>query len=536
MADTFGLIGLGSMGRVIARTLLLRGVPLTVWGRNPSRVQEAVDRTAAIAADPHDLARRCSVIALCLPNANAVQQVVFAAGGLAEQLRPGSILVDLTSARPEDARALADCLAESSIYYVDAPIIGSPLAAAARGLRVPVGGDAAAVERARALLREIADPVVHVGPAGSGQAMRLVHQAMLGINAVAMGEGVVLARAIGADPALLHAFLSGSQADNGILASCDEFGTPDPNGHPAQMLAQDLGLANRLGARLGLRLPALATSADLCQRIAFQQPDPGVIGISTQFQVEHQRLAAATTALEPSPGAVRLLPLPETRPLRRQGTAAVAATQSVPACVGTAPTTRPVMPDGRSGTATIPRRRSALPDGQTTRVVHRDSSAPAASQPAPRPAAALPGYQTPAWERSDNTGAQPAALHVSSMEPAAALTLPGLVRINWDAAGRRREWVRGVRAVIAACFAGIVGALLAWMGGQHDLATATVLGMVCGLAIVLIRCGLLTGMLVGGGGVLVGMLASQGIGVMAPFQLLGGILAAGLLGLIEQGE
>ena len=187
-----GMIGLGLMGRAIARNVLRRGFALTVLGH---RSREALDALVAEGAreagTAAELARDADVVLICVTGTPQVRDVFHRAGGLVEGAHPGLIVVDSSTSDPGFAREAVDALSPKGAAFVDAPVNRTPKEAAEGRLNVLAGGDAAVVDALRPLFDAYAETVHHLGAHGSGYRAKLIH------NFVAQANSVVIAEAFG---------------------------------------------------------------------------------------------------------------------------------------------------------------------------------------------------------------------------------------------------------------------------------------------------------------------------------------------------
>lgn len=221
-----GWIGTGLMGSRMAANLLRAGCAVTVWNRTRDKVQPLLDQGAAWADSPAQLAAAVDVLMTSLTDAAAVSDVLVRQGAAAA-LRPGTLMIDLSSIAPTSARDHARLLASTGVAHLDAPVSGGTRGAAAATLAIMVGGAAVDVERARPLLTALGRPT-HVGPSGAGQIAKLANQVIVAVTLGAVAEALTLAARAGADPAAVRSALSGGFADSRILQE-----------HGVRMLAGD---------------------------------------------------------------------------------------------------------------------------------------------------------------------------------------------------------------------------------------------------------------------------------------------------------
>ena len=212
-----GFVGLGVMGRPMARHILDAGFVLTVASRSRGPVDELAAAGATAADAPADVARVAHVIILMLPDPPDVGTVIFGPGGLVETARPGTVIVDMSTGDPLLARDWAEQLAKKSVDLLDAPVSGGEAGAIAGTLSIMVGGRAEALERARPALEPMSSRIVHVGDSGAGQIAKAANQLVVGSTIQAVAEALLLARAAKVDPARVREALLGGFAASRVL-------------------------------------------------------------------------------------------------------------------------------------------------------------------------------------------------------------------------------------------------------------------------------------------------------------------------------
>lgn len=251
--QSVGYIGLGVMGGALARRLLTARV-LTVFDLNAEAVAGLVEAGATPAESAADLAARCDVVFLCLPKSEHVEAVLFGAGGLAGQLREGSVVVDQTSGDPEVTRSLAERLAERGIGMVDAPVSGGAKGAAAGTITIMTGGAEADLAKVRPILEQISPNIFACGEIGAGQVMKLINNTISLCNRFAMLEGVALGMRNGLDLSVMADVLNSggakSKASENMLPGLVK-GEPNSFFQMALML-KDLNLASGLAVSCGV--------------------------------------------------------------------------------------------------------------------------------------------------------------------------------------------------------------------------------------------------------------------------------------------
>lgn len=259
MGEAVGVIGLGVMGAPMARNLLRAGHAVSVFSRSQEPVQRLVAEGAAAATTPAQLASRADVIVAMLPGEQVTASLLDGDEGLWAGARNGSILVDMSTASPGWARALAQQGAEHGVAVLDAPVSGGDVGAQQGTLSIMAGGEAADVERARPVL-EALGTVTHVGGYGAGQTVKLCNQLVVGGTIALVSEALVLAAQAGVDPAQVIEVLSGGLAANRVmeLRGRNFLEHDFEPGGKASFQHRDLGLALDAGREAGVPLPVTA--------------------------------------------------------------------------------------------------------------------------------------------------------------------------------------------------------------------------------------------------------------------------------------
>ena len=260
-----GFVGLGTMGAAMARNIAAAGFPLTVWNRTPKRARALRDAGAAKAETPRDVAHASDVVVVCVSDTPDVEAVLFEEGGVADAARDGLLVVDCSTISPSATRDFAARLKSKGAALVDAPVSGGSEGAQKGTLTIFVGGEAADFERAQPVLAAMGKTITHVGPVGSGQAVKAVNQVILAGAYLGVAEGIVLALKAGLDVEQVVAALSGGAAQSWVLAnrSGRMIVNDYPLGFKVALHRKDLGIALDLARETGTVLPISA----LCEQI-----------------------------------------------------------------------------------------------------------------------------------------------------------------------------------------------------------------------------------------------------------------------------
>lgn len=267
---SIGLIGLGIMGRPMARNLLRAGYPLVVHDVDRTGVDALVAEGATAGAAPRGVAEATDVLITMLPDSPQVREVYLGPDGALEALRPGWLAIDMSSIAPSTARELATRAAAGGAEILDAPVSGGDKGAIAGTLSIMVGGTDAAFDRALPILSAMGKTIVHVGPAGAGQVVKVCNQVVVAVVIEAVSEALVLGAKSGVDPARIADVLQGGLAATKVLEMRREnmlTGHFDP-GFRIRLHQKDLKNAMELGREIGVVLPAAALVEQLMQAAA----------------------------------------------------------------------------------------------------------------------------------------------------------------------------------------------------------------------------------------------------------------------------
>ncbi|EGW41004.1 tartronate semialdehyde reductase [Desulfosporosinus sp. OT] len=214
-----GFIGIGVMGKPMAKNILGAGYPLFVNDVNGAAVQELVAEGAKRVPNPCELAQEVDVIITMLPNGGIVEQVLLGEQGVFAGAKPGLTIIDMSSVAPTFTQKMAKKAFEQQLNYIDAPVSGGVKGAAEGTLTIMVGGEKELVERYQALLEVMGKKIYHVGKAGAGDAVKIVNNLLLGVNMAAAAEAFVLGTKLGLDPKLLLEIISVSSGNSYVLTA-----------------------------------------------------------------------------------------------------------------------------------------------------------------------------------------------------------------------------------------------------------------------------------------------------------------------------
>jgi len=260
-----GYIGLGLMGKPIARNLLKAGYPLVVHNRSRGVVSELVAEGAQEAFSPAEVAAQVDVVFTNLPDSPDVEFVAFGTDSVLTGANEGLIFVDNSTIKPASARLIADKLAQKGVLALDAPVSGGDIGAQKGTLAIMVGGPTAALDKVMQLFEVIGKTITHVGESGAGQIAKAANQIMVAAQMVAMGELMVLAKKAGADPEKVVKAIQGGAAQCWSLDTKPArlFAGNRAPGFKAYMQAKDLGIVMDTAREYGVPLPAAGLHTQL---------------------------------------------------------------------------------------------------------------------------------------------------------------------------------------------------------------------------------------------------------------------------------
>jgi len=212
-----GFIGLGIMGKPMAKNLLKAGYELVVYDIIAAPVKEVVAAGAKAGTSPKDVAAWGDVIITMLPNSPHVKEAILGKNGVIEGAKPGSIVVDMSSIAPLAAQEVAAELAKKGVEMLDAPVSGGEPKAIEGTLAIMVGGKAEVFEKVKPILLKMGASAVLCGEIGSGNVTKLANQIIVALNIAAMSEALVLAAKAGVDPGRVYQAIRGGLAGSTVL-------------------------------------------------------------------------------------------------------------------------------------------------------------------------------------------------------------------------------------------------------------------------------------------------------------------------------
>jgi 3-hydroxyisobutyrate dehydrogenase-like beta-hydroxyacid dehydrogenase len=263
-------MGIGLMGFPMARRLCEAGHTVHVWNRSREKAQQLVPFGATVHDKAADAAREAEIVITMLADGAVVQELLFNAG-VAHAMKPGTVVLDMSSIKPAEARAHAERLGGLGITHLDAPVSGGTIGAQEGTLAIMAGGKASTFERARPLFAALGRATL-VGPAGSGQLAKLANQMIVGITIGAVAEALLLCEKGGANMAKVKEAITGGFADSRILQV-----------HGQRMVSRNFAP----GARMTVQLKDMRNALETAAGIGFEAPITGLLEQLYTAGVEH---------------------------------------------------------------------------------------------------------------------------------------------------------------------------------------------------------------------------------------------------------
>ena len=270
-----GFIGLGIMGKPMARNLIKAGYQLVVHNRSRAAVDELSKEGAQAASSSKDVAARSEIVITMLPDSPDVELVYAGENGVFSDAKAGMLLIDMSSISPVVARKLAEEAQEQDLDMIDAPVSGGEAGAISATLSIMIGGKSPAVERAMPIFQALGKNIVHVGEAGAGQVTKAANQMVVGTTIAIVSEALVLAAKAGVDPAKVRQALLGGFAQSKILEAHGQkmLERNFKPGFRIRLHEKDMKIALATGSEYGV--PLMVTSQVAQMMTAMKSMDNG---------------------------------------------------------------------------------------------------------------------------------------------------------------------------------------------------------------------------------------------------------------------
>jgi 2-hydroxy-3-oxopropionate reductase len=289
MKYKIGYIGLGIMGKPMARNIMKAGYEMVVHNRSRESVHELVGEGAIEAHSPAEVAEQVDVIFTNLPDSPDVELVALGEQGIIQGAHEGLIYIDNSTIKPAITRKVGAELAEKGVVMLDAPVSGGDIGAINGTLTIMVGGPAEALEKVLPILQAIGEKVTHVGGLGDGQIAKAANQIMVAAQMIAMGELLIMAQKAGADPVKVVQAIRGGAAGCWTLDNKPNrlFAGNRKPGFKAYMQAKDLGIVMDTAREFGIPLPSTAVNTQLFNAMLemgmAEQDNSAVVGVIEQL-------------------------------------------------------------------------------------------------------------------------------------------------------------------------------------------------------------------------------------------------------------
>jgi 2-hydroxy-3-oxopropionate reductase len=269
MSTTIGFIGIGIMGKPMARNLMKAGYSLVIYNRTPGPMNELATEGARAANSPREVAEQSNVIITMLPDSPQVQEVMTGENGVLAGAKANTLVIDMSTISPVVTQQLAKVAQAHDVRMLDAPVSGGDVGAQQGTLSIMVGGSAEDFEQAKPLFEVLGKTIVHVGGTGAGQVVKACNQIVVALTIEAVSEALVLGSKAGVDPAVILRVLSGGLAANRVM----EMRGPNflqHNFQPGFKIAlhqKDLSIALAAGREYGVPLPVTAIVDQMLQAL-----------------------------------------------------------------------------------------------------------------------------------------------------------------------------------------------------------------------------------------------------------------------------
>jgi 2-hydroxy-3-oxopropionate reductase len=260
MAEKVGFIGLGIMGKPMAKNLIEAGYDVVVYNRTREKAEDLASEGATVADSPKGVAEQSDIVITMLPDSPQVKEVLAGEDGVLEGVREGALIVDMSTISPVVTEELSQKAKEKGASMLDAPVSGGDVGAIEGTLAIMVGGSEEDFERAKPLFEVMGKTVTHVGPSGTGQVVKAANQIVVALTIEAVSEALVLGSKGGVAPEKILDVLGGGLAGNKVMELKREKMLEhsfDP-GFRIELHHKDLGIALAAGREYGVTLPVTA--------------------------------------------------------------------------------------------------------------------------------------------------------------------------------------------------------------------------------------------------------------------------------------
>jgi 2-hydroxy-3-oxopropionate reductase len=264
-----GFIGLGLMGKPMARNLHAAGADVSLTSRSSGPAEELAGEGMTALATPREVTKASDLVIIMVTDTSAVDKVLHGPDGVIAGLAPGKTIIDMSTTKVRETREWADEVKAAGAFYFDAPVSGGTVGAEAGNLTIMIGGASDALATAMPVFEVLGQNITHIGDVGAGQVTKTANQAIVGITLAAVAEGLTLAARAGVDPAKVRTALLGGFAESRVLdlhggRMVEREFTP---GGRASVHHKDILQALELADQVGLDLLSTRTNLELWQKM-----------------------------------------------------------------------------------------------------------------------------------------------------------------------------------------------------------------------------------------------------------------------------
>ncbi len=262
-----GIIGTGFLGKAVATRLLETGYKVFVYNRTKNKTESLKNRGAVVTDSPRELAQNCDLVIIIVKDADAVESVSFDKNGIIYGNHSGLTIADMSTISPVSSKKIAKKFLENGIEMIETPVMGGPNLAVKGEIIVMVGGEKEVYDKYKAVFGHIGNKIFHLGENGSGHAMKLVMNLQISMLALALSEGIILAKKSGLDPKLFLEILNSTYFKTGMSELKGPKminGNFDPS-FTLKMMKKDLDAINYTANEFGLKLPMTTLANEIYQ-------------------------------------------------------------------------------------------------------------------------------------------------------------------------------------------------------------------------------------------------------------------------------
>ncbi|MFN8522500.1 MAG: 3-hydroxyisobutyrate dehydrogenase [Chloroflexota bacterium] len=299
MTQSIGFVGVGTMGSLMARNLLKAHHEVTVFDVNSAAAEDLREFGAAVAASAAEAAGAGDVVITMLPSSPHVEEAVLGPSGVLAGMRPGTVLIDMSTIDPMVSRRVAERVSAAGFRMLDAPVSGGSVGARDATLTIMVGGPADLLEQCRPVLEALGSNVIHCGDSGMGEVVKVVNNLIAGVSMAVVAEGINIGIQAGADPRILFDVISKSSGGSwalqkvfpvaGVLPDAPVERDFEP-GFMVDLMRKDLGLAMSAAKTLGVPTILAAVAHEMygaASHMGYGRKDMSAVVKAVQAATKH---------------------------------------------------------------------------------------------------------------------------------------------------------------------------------------------------------------------------------------------------------